>query len=66
MVYSPPDCCVHRIFQARYWSGLPLPTPVDFPNLGIELISPVSPALQVDSLPTESSGKPEIGILVLT
>ena len=33
-----------------YWSGLPLPSPVDLPNPGIE---PGSPALQADSLPTE-------------
>ena len=39
----------------EYWSGLPLPTPGDLPNLGIE---PVSPALQADSLPTEPPGKP--------
>ena len=39
----------------EYWSGLPLPTPGDLPNLGIE---PASPALQADSLPTEPPGKP--------
>ena len=31
-----------------------MPSPVDLPDPGIEL---VSPALQVDSLPTELSGK---------
>ena len=30
-----------------YWSGLPFPSPGDFPNPGIE---PWSPALQVNSL----------------
>ena len=34
------------------WCGLPFPTP------GIKPVSPVSPALQADSLPTEPSGKP--------
>ena len=38
----------------KYWSGKPIPCPVDFPNPGIE---PGPPALQVDSLPTELSGK---------
>ena len=31
-----------------YWSGLPLPSPGDLPDPGIE---PRSPALQADSLP---------------
>ena len=38
----------------EYWSGRPIPSPVDLPDPGIE---PGSPALQVDSLPTELSGK---------
>ena len=37
----------------EYWSGLPFPCPGDLPNLGIE---PVSPALQVDSLPMSHQG----------
>ena len=37
----------------QYWSGYPIPSPVDLLNLGIK---PGSPALQVDSLPTELSG----------
>ena len=51
---SLPDFYVHGIFQARYWSGLPFPSLGDLPNSGIE---PVSPAMQVDSLPAETSGK---------
>ena len=39
------------------WSGLPCPPQRDLPNPGIEPASPVSPALQVDYLPTESLGK---------
>ena len=35
------------------WSGLPLPSPGNLPNPGIE---PGSPALQVDSSPTEPPG----------
>ena len=37
--------------RQEYWSGLPFPTPGDLPNPGIE---PRSPALQADSLPSES------------
>ena len=39
----------------EYWSGKPISSPADLSNPGIEL---ESPALQVDSLPTELSGKP--------
>ena len=37
--------------RQEYWSGLPLPSPGDLPNPGIE---PMSPALQADSLPPET------------
>ena len=49
---------VHEFPRQEYWSGLPFPTPADLPDPGIEASSPVSPALQVDSLPTEPTGKP--------
>ena len=39
----------------EYWSGLPFPSPKDFPNPGIE---PEFPALQADTLPYEPPGKP--------
>ena len=39
--------------RQEYWSGLPLPTPGDLPEPGIE---PRSPALQADSLLFESEG----------
>ena len=42
--------------RQEYWSVLPLPSPGDFPNLGIEPMFPASPALQVDSLLTEPPG----------
>ena len=38
----------------EYWSGLPFPSPGDLPNPGIE---PRSPALQADTLPSESPWK---------
>ena len=37
--------------RQEYWSGLPFPSPGDFPDPG-------PPALQVDSLPSELPGKP--------
>ena len=40
--------------RPEYWSGLPCPLPVDLPDPGTEL---TSPALQADSLSTESPGK---------
>ena len=42
---------------SRYecWSVIPFPPPGDLPNPGIE---PRSPALQADSLPSETPGKP--------
>ena len=44
-----------RFTRQEYWSGLPLPSPGDLPDPGIE---PWSPTLQADSLPTELWGKP--------
>ena len=35
----------------------------DLPNPGIETESLLSPALQANSLPTESSGKPSLGLV---
>ena len=40
------------------WSGLPCPPPGDLPDPGIEAESPVSPALEVDSLSLGSLGGP--------
>ena len=37
----------------EYWSGLPCPPPEGLPDPRIKLLSPVSPALQANSLPTE-------------
>ena len=46
--------------RQEYWNGLPFPHPGDLPNPEIKPISPVSPALQADSFPTEPHGKPKI------
>ena len=48
--------------RQEYWSGLPFP-PGDLSNLGIE---PVSPALQVDSLPAGPSSPPQISLLLFS
>ena len=40
-------------FRQEYWSGLLFSSPEDLPDSGIVLMSPVSPALQADSLPAE-------------
>ena len=45
--------------RLEYWSGLPLPIPGDLPDPGIK---PGSPALQVDSLPSEPPVKPLLKI----
>ena len=47
---SPPGSSAHGILQARIWSGLPCPPSGDLSNPGIKSVSPVAPALQVDSL----------------
>ena len=53
---SPPGLlCPWGFSRQEYWSGFPCPPPEDLPNLGVELRSP---ALQVDSSPTEPPGKP--------
>ena len=44
-----------RFPRQEYWSELPVLSLGNLLNPGIKLTSPVSPTLQVDSLPTESS-----------
>ena len=47
-------------FRQEYCNRLPFPPPPgDRPDPGIEPESPVSPAMQVDSLPAEPPGKPQ-------
>ena len=52
---SPPGSFVHGIFQARILEWVAFPSPGDLPDPGIKLRSP---ALQADSLPSESWEKP--------
>ena len=49
---APPSMGFSR---QEYWSGVPLYSPEDLPNPGIE---PGSPALQTDALPSEPLEKP--------
>ena len=45
--------------RKTHWSGLPLPSPEDLSDPGIE---PRSPELQADSLPTEPPGTQSTGL----
>ena len=49
------DPSVHGILQARTLQWVPIPPSGGLPSPGIK---PASPALQVDSLPTEPSREP--------
>ena len=55
---SPPGSSVHGISQARILEWGAISSSRGSLNPGIEAASPVSPALQTDSLPSEPSGKP--------
>ena len=44
--------------RQEYWTGFPYPPLGDLPNPGIKPKSPVSPALQADSLPLSLLGSP--------
>ena len=46
--------------RQEYWSELPFPPPGDLPDPGIE---PMSPALQVDTLPLSHQGSPKKTLL---
>ena len=50
---SLPGSSVHGILKQEYCSGLPFPSPGDFPEPGIET---GSPALQADSLLSKLPG----------
>ena len=60
---DPMDCSNQaplsmEFFRQEYWSGLPCSPPGDLPDPVIEHKSPVAPAWQADSLPSEPPGKP--------
>ena len=51
---SPPGSSVHEMLQARILAWVAISYSRDLPN---PVMEPVSPALQVDSLPAELLGK---------
>ena len=57
MECSLPGSLSMGLFRQEYWSVLLFPSLGDLPDPGIEPVSPVSPALQADSLLAEPSGK---------
>ena len=52
----PPGSPVYGFSRQEYWSELSFPTPGNLLDSAIELTSPVAPALQADSLPSEYQG----------
>lgn len=52
-------------FSQQYWSGLPFPTPVNLPDLGIKPMFPASPLLARGFLTTVPPGKPMRGTEVV-
>ena len=50
------------VFRQEYWSGLPFPSPGDFPDPEFE---PGSPTLQADSLLFEHQGSPIVFLVIL-
>ena len=60
MDYSLPGSLSMGFSRQEYWSGLPFPSPGDLPHPRIKPASPVSPALQGDSLPLSHQGSPEV------
>ena len=52
----------YLLLRQEHWSGLPFPSPGDLPGPGMEARSP---ALQADSLPSESTEKPNNNTPVL-
>ena len=55
---SSPGSSVMGLSRQEYWSGLPCPPPGDLPTPGIKSASPLSLALQGESLPTEPPKNP--------
>ena len=51
---NPPASSVHGISQAKYWSGLPFPSPGDLPDPAIK---PTSPASAGGFFTTDPPGK---------
>ena len=56
---SPPGSSVHGILQARVLEWVPFPPTGALPHPGIESVSPVALAFQVDSLSLSHWGSPQ-------
>ena len=60
-IFVTPWTAAHQVplfmelSRQEYWNGLPLPSPEELPNPGIE---PVSPTLQASSLPSKKPERP--------
>ena len=61
---SPPGSSVHGFSRQEYWSGLPCPSPGDFPNPGIEPVSLRSPALAGGFFTTSATWEAQVPIYV--
>ena len=65
-LFCDPWTVAHRapvsmgLSRQEYWSGLPLPSPTDLPNLGIKPASLASPALAGGFFQLAPRGKPTI------
>ena len=61
-LFATPWTVAHQVplsmgfARQEYWNGLPFPPLADLPNPGSNPLSPVSPALDVDSLPLSHWG----------
>ena len=62
---SPPGSSVHGILQARMLEWIAILSSGIFPTWQLNPHLPGSPALQVDSLPIESHGKPMVDYTTL-
>ena len=51
--------------KQEYWSGLPCPPPGNLPNPGFKTVSPMTPALQEDSLPLSHLGSPQVTLVAV-
>ena len=60
MDYNPPGSSVHGIFQVRTLGWVTVSFSKDLPNLGMDQVSPVSPALADKFFIAEPAGKPYI------
>ena len=64
-LFSTPWTVAHQAPQSmefprqEYWHGLPVPSPGDLPDPGIEPSSPVSPVLAGGFLTNKPPGKPQ-------